>query len=326
MIVTCNNCKTQFKYNPKSGAPATLKFRCSRCSQVFKVSASGDAASRQPAPMESGRPNVSQNKSAGSSPKPKSSIDLSHIIAVSNQKGGVAKTTTSLNFGTALSLLKKRVLLVDLDIQANLTLLLGYQNTNSLYEVMHSRNHHLSEILIKTKFPNLWLLPANKNLVLLNKTHFGGDGFEYLVRNHLLPLKNNFDYIIIDTPPSIEFFTINALTAAGLVMIPSQCEYLSTHGIGQIVKMIDLIRRKTNPNVDYQLLLTMYNDSDTAARMIYDKMCRMYNGKRYKTVIELDGKVRESQVMNTPLIYYDENSRAGGQYMALAREFLNDDD
>jgi len=248
---------------------------------------------------------------------------LDNIISVSNQKGGVAKTSTCLNLGLSLSLLKKRVLLVDFDVQSNLTVSLGYPNTHSFYEVLQGNRNDLSKMIIDTRYENLRLLPSNENMVLLNKKYFGMTNFEYILRDRLNLIKQEYDYIIIDTPPSIEFFTLNALTASHLAIIPSQCEYLSAHGVNRVVKIIDLIKAKTNPGIDYRILITMYDGASPSSKLIYTKLSDRFKEKTFRTKIDFDVKVKESQIMNMPVACYNRQSSAAAQYMNLAREILS---
>jgi len=136
------------------------------------------------------------------------------------------------------------------------------------------------------------------------------------------PIRGRFDYILIDTPPSIEFFTLNALTASRLVIIPSQCDYLSTHGIDQILKLIQLIKTKTNPSITPRILITMYDRESTASKMICTKLKRLYPGMAFETLIEMDARIREAQIMSMPVLEYNQQSKAGLQYHQLAAEIL----
>ncbi len=221
-----------------------------------------------------------------------------------------------------MSLLKKRVLLIDFDVQANLTISLGYKNTKSFYEVLHSGRNGLSGAIKKTKYPNLWLLPSNSKMALLTKEYSTRNNFGYLLRDKLNSITERFDYILIDTPPSLEFFTLNALLASNFVIIPSQCEYLSTHGVDQIEKVIDLIKHKTDQDLDYKVLITMYDGENISSKVIYDKLKNKYKEKTFNTLIGLDTKMQESQIVNTPVVYYDKNSISGLQYISLAKEFI----
>ena len=307
MIVACEKCQSRFKLDESRIKVPRFKARCSRCQHVFTaIKPQTPAAAPPPAEPEA----------------PQQERAIPRVIAVSNQKGGVAKTTTCLNLGISLAMRRKRVLLIDFDVQSNLTIALGYQNMASFYDMLNAPQEKEQEFLVETPYTGLWLLPSNKNMVLLNKKYFGAPRYEFILRERLKTLRNRFDTILIDTPPSIEFFTLNALTASDLVIIPTQCDYLSTHGVDQIQKLIELIRRKTNPAVAARMLITMYDDRSTASQVIYNKLLQIYRDQTFKALIHHDDKLREAQIMNIPVIHYDQTSRAGNEYMALAQEVL----
>jgi len=309
MIVVCEHCRSRLKVDEQRLDPSIRKFsaRCPKCRQKFIVTLPDEVADvvelQQPSPVPVRRPG--------------------HTIVITNQKGGVAKTSTCLNLGPSLALLEKKVLLIDFDIQASLTIAMGYQNTNSFYNLYNRSPQEFNAALIQTSYPGLWLLPSNKNMVLLSKKFFGKHDYEYLLERQLSRIKEQFDYIIIDTPPSIEFFTINALTTSDLAIIPTPCDYLSTHGVDQVIKIIDLIRRKTNPKLEARILVTMYEESTTAAKMIFTKLKTLHPGRLYRTVIPRDERMQEAQIMSMPVINYDQKSISGRQYLNLAREICH---
>ena len=306
MLVVCPNCQTRYQLDDGKINGPSFSARCAKCKQVFSAYNPVQVEQVRFLDLDTARKN----------------FDHDNIITISNQKGGVAKTSTCLNLGLSLALHDKRVLLIDFDIQANLTISLGYKETTSFYDVLNGNGHSMEELIVETKYPNLYIFPSNKNMVLLNKKFFGAQHFEFILKDRLLSLKKRFDYIIIDTPPSIEFFTLNALTASQLVIIPSQCDYLSTHGIDQILKVIDLIKNKTNPFIESRILITMFDKESTAAKMICAKLKQMYAAKSYSTIIELDPRIREAQIMSMPVLQYNQTSRAGRQYFRLAEEIL----
>ena len=306
MLVVCPNCQTRYQLDDGKVNGPTFSARCTKCKQVFSAYNPVQVEQVQFLDLDAARKN----------------FDHDNIITVSNQKGGVAKTSTCLNLGLSLALHDKRVLLIDFDIQANLTISLGYKETTSFYDVLNGSGQPMDKFIIETKYPNLSIFPSNKNMVLLNKKFFGARHFEFILKDRLIALKERFDYIIIDTPPSIEFFTLNALTASQLVIIPSQCDYLSTHGIDQILKVIDLIKGKTNPFIESRVLITMFDKESTAAKMICTKLKQMYTTMSYSTIIELDPRIREAQIMSMPVLQYNQTSRAGRQYFRLAEEIL----
>ncbi len=306
MIVICERCQSRFRLDEKRIKTDTKSFtaRCSRCRHVF-------TAYRPVRIQEIPFVDLSAAKHVARK---------GNTIAVSNQKGGVAKTSTCLNLGLALTRLGKRVLLIDFDVQANLSILLGSQETTSFYDVLQKGPQAMAQALVETPYPDMWLLPASKSMVLLNKKYFGADDYEFILNDRLNLVKERFDFILIDTPPSIEFFTLNALTASDHVIIPTQCDYLSTHGVDQILGIIDLIRRKTNPAVEARILVTMYNEEETAARVIQAKLKELYRGRLYQTIVPHDSRLREAQIMSMPVYHYDQQSRSGQAYMDLARE------
>ena len=159
-------------------------------------------------------------------------------------------------------------------------------------------------------------------MVLLNKRYFGATHFEYMLKDRLNTIKEQFDYIVIDTPPSIEFYTLNALTASKHVLIPCQCDYLSTHGVDQVLRLIGLIREKSNPQILSRILFTMLDQTSKASRLILSKIQDLYDGQTFDTVIEMDGALKEAQILNMPAIHYDQQSVAGTQYIALAKEVI----
>lgn len=306
MLVVCPNCQTRYELDDKQVDQPRFNARCAKCNQVFPA--------YRPVRIEEIK--FHDLKAA------RKRCDHENIIAISNQKGGVAKTSTCLNLGLSLALHKKKVLLVDFDVQASLTISLGYKETTSFYDTLNGDAQGMATLALETQYPNLWLFPSNKNMVLLNKKYFGAQNFEFMLKDRLLPIKDQFDYILIDTPPSIEFFTLNALTASQLVIIPSQCDYLSTHGIDQIIKLIDLIKAKTNPFIESRILITMFDRESTASKMICTKLKQMYPEMSYDTLIETDSRIREAQIMSMPVIQYNKESVAGRQYLRLAKEIL----
>ena len=305
MIIICKQCGTRYKVSDSAINKPVVKVRCSKCEHRFVVYRT---AEEDPALLLKDEVHPDRNR----------------IIAISNQKGGVAKTSTCLNLGAALALLKKRVLLIDFDVQANLTLLLGLRNTHSFYEILESGKNNIVDYIKKTKYPDLFVLPSNHKMALLKRKYLHQDNFEYLLRDRLKLIKNNFDHILIDTPPSIEFFTLNALIASNTTVIPASCEYLSMHGIKQIKDIISVIKKKSAGERDYKILITMYNSTITSENVIYNKLKDKYKDRVFETIIELDDKMQESHIVNTPVIYYDGSSSSALQYIRLAKELIRE--
>jgi chromosome partitioning protein len=303
MIVVCPSCHTQYDLQDSVVQEPNFIARCTKCQHVFTA--------YRPVRVDE----ISFRDLAAA----KKRTDHDNIIAISNQKGGVAKTSTCLNVGLSLALQNKRVLLIDFDVQANLTISLGYNETTSFYEALNGGSQSLEKLIVQTKYDNLQLIPSNKNMVLLNKKYFGARNFEFILKDRLLAIKDRFDFILIDTPPSIEFFT---LTASRLIVIPSQCDYLSTHGVDQILRLIKLIKAKTNPSIEPRVLITMFDKQSTASKMICNKLKRLYAGITFDTIIEMDARVREAQIMSMPVLEYNKDSVAGQQYLRVAKEIL----
>ena len=211
---------------------------------------------------------------------------------------------------------------MDFDAQANLTLSLGQKQRPTFYDAQKDVGKSLDDFIIETKYPNLWLLPSGRNMVLLNKLYFGARNFEYMLKDRLNAIKNQFDLILIDTPPSIEFFTLNALTASNRVVIPCQCDYLSTHGVDQVLRLISLIREKSNAHIQSRILFTMLDQASQSSRLILSKIKDLYQGQTFNTVIEMDGTLKEAQILSMPAIHYNQQSVAGTQYIELAKEII----
>ena len=320
MIVTCDNCNTRYNINDSAIKKAQVSARCAKCKHVFVVR---KIANKIPASVAVVGDHPVENKQLEIDGINASDSSMNaRIVSVCNQKGGVAKTTTALNLGVSLSLLKKRVLIIDFDIQANLTLLMGYKDAKSFFEVIHSKDTGISEYIIKTKL-NLWLLPSNSKMALLSKTHLQDENFEYMLRDKLKSVAHYFDYIIIDTPPSGDFYTLNALLASDMAIIPTPCEYLSMQGVSHIVNMINVVREKSDHLLDYKIPITMFEPDNTASRVVLEKLKVEYRDHIFSTMIEKDSKVQESQIVHKPTIYYDKESRAGRQYYNLAKEIIN---
>lgn len=331
MIIQCDKCKTKYNVNTSKIVKPKFKAKCSKCDNIFivtkalpKVEATESLTEKQPSQTEQPVPQKANTVRVSRPPVPEVESDCK-VITICNQKGGVAKTTTCLNLGASLALMGKRVLLIDFDIQSNLTLLLGYKDAKSFFEVIHSDAGDLSQYIVQTR-NNLSLLPSNSKMALLSKKHMSNENFEYMLRDKLQSIKNDFDYILIDTPPSGDFYTLNALLASDIATIPAPCEYLSMNGVNHIEAMINVIKEKTDHTLDYQILITMYEPENTACKVILNKFHDQHSGKVLQTIIEKDSKIQESQIAHTPVIFYSKDSRAGLQYHKLAEEIVNKQD
>jgi chromosome partitioning protein len=308
LIITCEQCKTRYKFPVTETTPSTFKVKCSKCGNIFIAHKPNDE--NRPLELKAEAIVTAENK----------------IIAVCNQKGGVAKTSTVANLGAALALLGNRVLLVDFDMQASLSITFGFTNkAKSFYDLVHLPDNGFADVIVKTQYKNLWILPSNQNLALLAKKNINTRDFEHVLRQKLELIRENIDYIIIDTPPSIEFFTLNAIMAADLVIIPTLCEYLSMHGIAHIEEAVHTINTIRDKEITHRILLTMFTAESTAARVIHQKIKDKYQDTVLDTLIPCDPKMQESQIMNKPVLYYDKQCPAARQYLELSRELTDNE-
>jgi chromosome partitioning protein len=251
---------------------------------------------------------------------------MSTVIAINNHKGGVAKTTTCVSLGACLAELGQSVLLVDLDPQAHLTLSLGLQADKLPRTITDAllANSSLVSVSRESAVFGLDIAPANRELALIDKILYQQRRYEYLLKERLSSMNGNYyDFVLLDCAPAFGTLTLNALTAADLLIIPMQCEYYSAHSLRQIIKLAKLTKRKTNPRLCYQVLATMYDQRNKICRLILAYMKRELSPILYKTVIGIDTKLRESPAYGRPITHYAPRTRAAQQYRALAKELLN---
>lgn len=256
---------------------------------------------------------------------------MGKIIALVNQKGGVGKTTSSINLAASLGILHKKVLLVDLDPQGNSTTGLGVaksEYTNSIYELMLDQAQ-LDECIIKTKFKNLYLLPATVNLAgietelqeLYRENKILSKGAQ--LKKYLDQAATLFDYVIIDCPPSLGILTTNALTAANSVIIPVQCEFFALEGIAQLVNTILLAQKNLNPHLDIEgVLLTMLDSRTCLGLEVVEDIRGYFKERVYDTIIPRLVKLSEAPSHGKPIIYYAPNNRGAEAYLSLAKEVI----
>jgi chromosome partitioning protein len=249
---------------------------------------------------------------------------MAFTIAMSNEKGGVAKTTSTLSLGAALAELNHRVLLIDLDPQANLSLALGLENGET--EITSANvlidNAAVSTAISKTDVPNLDLVPSNTRIESVEQ-------FLPMRSHYLLTLHNAleagslpYDYILLDCPPALGAITLNALSAADLLIIPTQAEYFSAYALRNMMGSIRRIRQESNSNLAYRILVTLLDRRNRTHRNIFEQLQATFGQGVFTTVIEIDTKLRESPIAGVPITQYKPTSRGSQQYRVLAQELI----
>ena len=253
---------------------------------------------------------------------------MGKIIAVANQKGGVGKTTTSINLGASLAAAKRRVLLVDLDPQGNATMGSGVDKRNverSSYEVLMGEST-VEQVAVAVEHSSYSLLPANSDLTGAEVALLEEIGREMRLRQALRPVRDNYDYLIIDCPPSLNMLTVNALVAADSVMIPMQCEYYALEGLSALLETVEKIRSLLNPNLRVEgLLRTMYDPRNNLSTQVSQQLVKHFGAKVYSTVIPRNVRLAEAPSHGLPALLYDRNSSGALAYLALAGEILRRD-
>jgi len=253
---------------------------------------------------------------------------MTTTIAVSSQKGGVAKTTTCLSLGACLAEIRQSVLLIDLDPQAHLTVSLGLKPENLRRTVDEALLGNTSLVSVSRESPvfGLDIVPANRMLIVLDKILYGRPGYQFHLKKGLDAMGEGFyDFVLIDCPPSFGALTLNGLTAADLLLIPVQCDYYAAYSLRHFVKMVQQVREKTNPWLTYRVLVTMYDRRNKICRIILDQMRRGLDSVLFNTIIEVDTKLRESPAFGQPITLYAPKTRGTRQYRALAKELMNHD-
>ena len=248
---------------------------------------------------------------------------MSRIIAVANQKGGVGKTTTAINLGAALAALDRKVLIVDMDAQANATSGLGFPRGEgaNTYDVLLGGDTAVA--IRQTPFPNLSLLPSGRDLVGAEVELVNRAGREGHLRTALETVRNTYEFVFVDCPPALSLLTVNALTAADSVLVPIQTEYFALEGLSELMETISRVRMGFNPALAVEgFVLTMFDDRTNLGRQVSDDLRKHFGDEVYRTVIPRNVRLGEAPSFGKPVLAYDIKSRGAEAYLALAREFL----
>ncbi len=248
---------------------------------------------------------------------------MGRVIAIANQKGGVGKTTTSINLSAALAKLGRKVLLIDIDPQGNATSGVGVDKHGqeaSLYDVF-AEIFQLSSVIVGTEFPSLWIAPANSDLVGSEVELIHKKGREHILRRQLQRLRTQFNYIILDCPPSLGLLTVNALAAADSLLVPLQAEYYALEGISSLMQTYELARKQLNENLEFEgVVMTMYDSRTNLSRQVESEARSFFGEKVFKTMIPRNVRLSESPSFGKPIFSYDPFSPGAQSYLSLAKE------
>jgi len=253
---------------------------------------------------------------------------MGKIIAIANQKGGVGKTTTAINLSACIAAKGKRVLVVDVDPQGNTTSGYGIEKNeleNTLYELLLG-DCSIEECIIKDKIENVSILPSNVNLAAAEIELIGVEKKEYILKNELDWVRDRYDYIMIDCPPSLNLLTVNAMTAADSVLVPIQCEYYALEGMSELIHTINLVRERLNPALDIRgVVFTMYDSRTNLSTQVVENVKSNLHQHIYQTMIPRNIRLAEAPSYGMPITMYDAKSAGAESYMKLAEEVISQD-
>lgn len=251
---------------------------------------------------------------------------MSKVIAVFNQKGGVGKTTTNVNLSASMGKMGKKILVLDLDPQGNTTSGYGVNKNeveNTIYEVMLD-NLDIKEAIINTEFDNIDVVASATELSGAEIEMTSMENREFILKNALENVREEYDYIFIDCPPSLGMLTINSLTAVDSVLIPIQCEYYALEGVSQLMETIKLVKSRLNPNLDIQgVVLSMFDGRANLSIQVVEEVKKYFKGSVYTTLIPRNVRLAEAPSHGMPVMYYDAKCRGTEAYMELAEEFID---